>query len=102
MVLGDGLNRKNLGRMAERVHSSELDETSEFGKTARTIGVGDSGSGCERSGRLTFVNAEEERSPLGCAASGIPGTGPDASDPEVVGAADEACRTWTPAGTVGS
>lgn len=72
------------------------------GNDIRTIGVGNSGSGCERSGRFIFVNAIDAISFEWCAASGIPGTGPDTLDLDVVGEADEACRTWAPACTGGS
>jgi hypothetical protein len=69
----------------------------------RTIGVGISGSGCERSGRFTFVNIVDAlRSFLACPAGGIPGTDPEDPGAEVVGAAREACRTWAPAGKGGS
>jgi hypothetical protein len=72
------------------------------GNDVRTIGVGNSGSGCERSGRFTFVNAVDAIVFECCAARGIPGTGLDASDPDVVDEADEACRTLAPVGTGGS
>lgn len=57
-----------------------------YGAVRRTIGVGASESGWERSGRLILVNADLDRLSSGCAARGIPGTGPDTS------AVDEAYR----------
>lgn len=54
------------------------------------MGVGDSGMGWVRSGSLMFVKAVAERWLMVCAAGGIPGTGPDISEPEVAGATDEA------------
>ena len=50
----------------------------------RTMGVGASETGWERSGRLIFVNADLDRLASGCAAGGIPGTGPDTSTPDAV------------------
>lgn len=75
----------------------------------RTMGVGDSGMGCERSGRDMFVNAVELIRYSGCASGGMPGTGLDASEPAVsipavleVVAAVDARRTLAAVGTGGS
>ena len=97
----DGVSNRLIVSSITRKNPKKYTHQQSMANDIRTIGVGNSGSGWERSGSVTPVNAFA-MSLMRCAARGIPGTGLDGSDSDVGGEADEVCLTCAPTGTGGS